>query len=210
MGSKMALTQDIQTHEVTSRNLRPLSKILSFTLWKWFVMPVFVITLQVLPVQAGENRVGVGLGIFTLAGYQDFQIIYHPDHSHWLYGYRYISGTERFEDPWTGNPLTDTTDTKSGPMVFYLFNNEADKTFYLGASLFKWSLTDTSLVTGESDTDSTVAPFFGGGYFGWLGTQGYYNIGVFLGLGAKLTTQTSVSTEEDEGVDLQMQIGIAF
>ena len=205
----MSLAQTIKTKEVKSGTLRPLSKTLSFT-FKCLVVQVFIMTLQALPTHANESRVGLGLGILTLAGYQDFQIIYQPEKSHWLFGFRHLRGTEKWRDPYGGTVDVKTTNTKTGPTAFYLFKNETDRTFYLGASLLKWSLTLTDSRAGESDTDSTVAPFFGGGYFGWLGAQGYFNIGGLASLGGNLSTQTSLSSEEAAGIDVQLHLGIVF
>ncbi len=157
-------------------------------------------------------NVYIGVGPFILGeDGADFQVSFRPDRSHWLFGYRYIRWTDRFEDPFTSRGLTKTTETKSGPLVCYLFNIEKRGSFYLGVSLLQWSRTEKSLVTGASDSASVTALFWGGGYMGRLGSFGYYNAGIFLSPGTQLNTNTGVSSEETSGgFDLQAHLGLAF
>jgi hypothetical protein len=154
----------------------------------------------------------IGVGVFILAeDGADFQISFRPDQSHWMFGYRYLRYTDTFEDPYTGRGLTKQTETKTGPLVCYLFNIEKSGSFYLGLSLLQWSRTEKSTVTGESDTASTTSLYFGGGYTHRWGSLVYSNIGMFLSPGTSLHTQTSVSSEDDSGAfDIQLQLGIAF
>ncbi len=153
--------------------------------------------------------IGVGPFIFAEDG-ADFLLVFRPGQSHWLFGYRFIRWSDRFEDPFTGRELTKETDTKTGPLVGYLFNIEKSGSFYLGVSLLQWSRTLESLVTGESDKASVTALFGGGGYMGRLGPL-YYNAGIFLSPGTQLHTEASGNTDDVSGAfDLQFHLGIAF
>jgi len=71
-------------------------------------------------------------------------------------------------------------------------------------------LTITERYTGESDSDSNIAPYIGGGYLSWQNNKYFYNIGVFFSLGSKLTPATSGASEESTGIDPQVIIGLAF
>lgn len=176
---------------------------------KRIVLLLFAL-LSALPAQAADFRIGIGPFVLVEDG-ADFQVSIRPDQSHWLYGYRYVRWTDTFEDPFTGRDLTKSTETKTGPLVCYLFNIESGGSPYLGVSLLQWSRTERSLMTGESDTASTTALFWGGGYTGRLGSLGYYSVGIFLSPGTELNTKTSVSSEEDSGgFDIQLHLGIAF
>lgn len=153
---------------------------------------------------------GVGVFVFAENGL-DFQIGIRPDQSHWLYGWRFVRWTDTSKDPFTGRELTKSTETKTGPLLWYLFDIEGGGSFYLGASLLRWSRTEKSLVTGESDTASTTGLFWGGGYLSRLSSAVYFNIGIFLSPGTRLSTKTSVSSEDTSGAfDVQLQLGMAF
>jgi len=182
---------------------------------KIFTLPsialVFVLLLQEAPARAEEGKAGIGIGALTLGGYLDIEFLYKPDQSKWMYGFKHASGTDTFDDPYTGNSLTDEDSTKTGIMGLYLFNEEAQGTFYAGAELLKWSLTLTSLNTGETDTDSTVAPFIGGGYFKWVGEQYFYDVGLMVALGKQLKVATSDgNSTETSGIDIHAHVGIIF
>jgi hypothetical protein len=176
-------------------------------MWKRIVISLLILLLPAATAHAEEFR--IGLGIFNFAGGPDFQVNYRPNNSHWQLGYRHNRWIESFEDPFSGMDLSENTTTMTGPIVCYLLNIESSKTYYLGASLLRWSSTEESLRTGESDTESVVAPFFGGGYTRRLGKSGYFNLGAFIS-GAELKTETNVSGTETTGLDLQLQMGIVF
>lgn len=162
--------------------------------------------------RAGPPELRVGLGIFFVApDGVDLFASYRPAGSRWQFGYRYVRWTDSFDDPFTGNALTETTDTMQGPQVNYLFTPEDTTSWYLGLSVLRWSRTEVSLMTGASDSDSVVAPFFGGGWTAHLGKLAYFNIGMFLSPGAELKTNTGVSSEEQSGgFDIQLQLGVVF
>jgi hypothetical protein len=164
------------------------------------------LALTASPALAGEFSAAVG--VFTLAEKGlDLHLSYRPENSHWQYGLRYVRFTEGFD--YGGAELTNTTTTKAGATVNYLFRPESRATWYLGVSLLKWTQTERSTRTGTSGKDSTTAPFFGGGYRGSIGNSAYYNLGLFLSP-AKLVTRTADSAEESTGADVQLQLGIAF
>lgn len=179
-------------------------------MWKKVLIPALAAALQASPLQAGQFMMGIGPFTFAEDGL-DLQVSYRPDQSHWQYGYRYVRWTDTFEDPFTGRSLTKTTETITGPLVNYLFTPEARWTWYVGASVYRWSIKDKSLITGEIGSDSTIAPYFGGGFMGLMGKSFYYNAGILLSPTAKLSTSTSVSSEENSGgFDIQIHLGITF
>jgi len=161
--------------------------------------------LALAPAQAGE--VSAAIGIFTLSDGLDLQVGYRPEQSRWQFGYRFVRWTEGFE--FGGSKLTDTTTTKTGPLINYYFRPEARGSWYVGAALLHWTQEEKSTRTGTRDKDSKLAPFLGGGYRGKLGGSVYYNLGLFLSP-AELKTSTADSTEETTGADVQVQLGIAF
>jgi hypothetical protein len=174
------------------------------------LVPLIVLFLGLLPVRAQEFRAGIGVYILAKDGL-DLQVGYRPKQSHWQFGYRYVQWTDKFEDPFTDRRLTETTQSMTGPLVAYLFRPESRGTWYVGASVLQWSKRERSLITGEVDRASTTAPFVGGGYTRAPGKHFYFNLGLYLSPGTKLSTRTSVSSEEDSGAfDIQIQMGVAF
>lgn len=156
--------------------------------------------------------VRVGAGVFLLADQgQDFQIGFRPTADHWQVGYRRVQWRDHFNDPFTGRRLTETTETRTGPLVDYLFSPHSPGSWYLGGAVFRWSKREESLVTGEVDRVATTAPFIGGGYIRTLGRHAYFNLGLYLSPVAKVSTKTSVSSEDDSGAfDIQIQLGARF
>ncbi|MDD5058526.1 MAG: hypothetical protein PHQ60_11700 [Sideroxydans sp.] len=155
----------------------------------------------------------VGVGVFALAqDGADFQINYRAPQSHYQFGFQYIRWTDVFHDPFSGNAHSSTTNTLAGPQLVYLFHPAADSSFYAGASLLKWTRTETPLlVAAASDTQSRADLYFGGGFTGLLGKNIYYNLGMFIAPNANLTTQTAISSEESSGnFSIQIQAGMAF
>ncbi len=157
-----------------------------------------------------EFRLGLGVFFFAPEGV-DLHAGFLPKNSRLQYGYRYVRWTDTFDDPFTGNELTKTTETLQGPQVNYLFRPEKRGTWYVGASVLQWSKTEAAMMNGVSDSDSVIAPFFGGGYTRRLGKHVYFNTAMFLGPGAQLETNTGVSSEESSGgFDIQIQLGALF
>jgi len=156
-------------------------------------------------VQAAEWRVGAG--VFMLSGI-DLHASVRPENSRWQFGVRALRYTEEWQTG-TGTLIGETTTTKIGPQVNYLFSPESRGSWYLGVSVMKWIQEEGSSRTGTKGKDQTTAPFFGGGYSGRLGKAGYYNLGMFFSP-ATLSTQTADTAEETTGADVQVQLGFAF
>ena len=80
----------------------------------------------------------------------------------------------------------------------------------VGGAVFRCSKRETSLITGEVGRDSATGVLVGGGFGGcvkWF----TYGVGVYLGPGIHLKTQTSVSSEDDSGVIYgQLHVGVRF
>jgi len=161
--------------------------------------------------QAQEFRAGIGVFLLADQG-MDFQIgFHHPALNHWRFGYRHVQWRDTFHDPYTGRALTKTTEGRTGPLVDYLFRPDSRGTWYLGGAVMRWSKREESLMTGEVSRAATTAPFIGGGYTRALGSHVYYNLGMYLSPGARLSTRTSVSSEDDSGAfDIQIQMGVRF
>lgn len=177
---------------------------------KWIMLQAWALILLASPVSAQEFRIGVGAFVFVEDGV-DLQFSYRPQDSHWQYGYRYVSYTYFRYSPFSDRILTRSTETKTGPIVNYLFRPELNDSWYLGVTWLNWSRKETSLFTLETDNQSTGSLYFGGGYMSSLGKSFYWNTGIFLSPGAKLKTQTSVSSETSSGsVDIQIQLGYKF
>ena len=159
---------------------------------------------------AQEFRAGAGVFFLGDRGV-DLQISGRLGGSPWQLGYRHVHWRDHFNDPFTGRRLTETTETRSGPLVEYLFRPQSPGTWYLGLSVLRWTKEEKSLVTGEVSRASTTAPFLGGGYTHTLGRHAYVNLGLYLSPGARLSTRTSVSSEDDSGAfDIQLQLGVRF
>jgi hypothetical protein len=160
--------------------------------------------------QAQDFRVGAGVFLLADQG-QDFQISFRPASSHWQFSYRHVQWRDHFNDPFTGRRLTETTETRTGPLVDYLFSPQSPGSWYLGGAVLRWSKREESLLTGEVDRVATTAPFIGGGYARTLGRHVYFNLGLYLSPGTRLSTRTSVSSEDDSGAfDIQIQLGARF
>lgn len=173
-------------------------------------VPLAVLVLGLASLQAQELR--LGLGVFNLAkDGKDVQVDFRPKQSHWQVGFTFAQWTDIAKDPFTGRRLTETTETRIGPFLNYLFRPEAWGTWYLGGSVLRCTKRELSLITGEVGRDSATGPFVGGGFTGGMGRHFYYNLGFFLGPGTRLNTKTSVSSEQDSGsFDIQAQMGVRF
>ncbi len=174
------------------------------------LLPLLLLTLGNTCLQAQEFRAGVGL--FTLGkDGLDLQADFRPKLSHWQAGIKYVHWMDTSRDPFTGRKLTETTQTKAGPFVNYLFRPDSWGTWYLGGSVLRWSKEEKSMYTGEVGKASTTSPYLGGGFTGTMGRHFFYNMGLTLSPGAKLNTQTSVSSEQDSGgFDFQILVGARF
>jgi hypothetical protein len=90
------------------------------------------------PLQGQDVRVGAGVFLLADQG-QDFQVSFRPASSHWRFGYRHVQWRDTFNDPFTGRRLTETTETRSGPLVDYLFSPQSPGSWYLGGAVLRWS-----------------------------------------------------------------------
>jgi hypothetical protein len=163
---------------------------------------------------AGEPKADLraAVGVFALApGGKDITLGYRPGGSHWLAGLRYVGWVDIFSDPYTGNDLTQTESTLAGAFVDYLFDRESGAGWYVGVEVLRWAKSEHSLITGETGSDEVVAPFIGGGFLWSFGEHFYSDLGLFLAPGAKVSTSTSVSSDDDSGgFDVRLQLGIRF
>lgn len=173
----------------------------------------FALLTLLLPAPVYASDLQVGIGAFALArDGADVLLTYQPEGSHYRIGATYKRWSDIFHDPFTGRQHSQTTETKAGLLVDYLFNPETDGSFFVGGGLMDWKRTETPLlVTAPSGTNATIDPYLGGGYTGKLGEYGFYNLGMYLSPTAHLNTQTAISSEESSGgFDIQLQIGLIF
>ena len=174
---------------------------------------VWLIVLLTAGSAVSADEFSAALGIFNLARQgSDIQLNYRAEWSHWLYSLRYMQFEDLFIDPYSGHEHSKTWNSLIGPGVNYLFSNESWHSAYIGISLLNWVRTETPiLVPAPSMTASRWDPYFGGGYRGRFGSNGYYNTGIFIAPTAKMTTQTVISSEEQSGnFDIQLQAGLAW
>ena len=171
---------------------------------------ITLLALGLTSLQAQEVRVGIGVFTFAKSGV-DLQVDVRPKLSHWQVGFKYVHWTDTSRDPFTDRVLTETTQTRVGPFVNYLFRPDASGSWYLGGSVLRWSKAELARFTGEVGRASTTSPYLGGGFTGTMGRHFFFNFGLTLSPGARLTTQTSVSSETDSGgFDIQIQTGMRF
>lgn len=173
------------------------------------------ITCLLVPLRAlaETENLWIGVGVFALAkDGADFQVSFRLPENPYQIGYQYVRWTDVFHDPFTNRALTETTQSMEGPILNYMFQPKADRSFYAGVSLLNWSRTEKALlISTPSGSASTTDLYFGGGYTGSIGDFGYFNLGMYLSPSAKLNTQTTVSSEESSGgFDIQLQAGLAF
>ena len=175
---------------------------------KGILMPVFVLLVCTLSAPGAEYVLGAGV---VGKGY-GARFYVHPDNSHWRFGWEYGRAPAHTEDdPFTGRPLTRDVESLTGPFFQYQFKPSAKRGWYLGASLLRWTRTETSLTFDDSSTTSTTDLYFGGGYLARLSRHFLLNAGMFIAPGASMTTETSTSsTENSGGFDLQLTLEFAF
>jgi len=159
---------------------------------------------------AGEVR--LGLGVFNAAPHGgDVLITYRPSGLHWAFGIRHVQWMDTFHDPFTGRALSTTQESRSGPVVQYLFTPEWKGSWYLAGAVLRFQKRERSLVFGDESPTSATAPALGGGYTRGMGRHFYWNLGMLLSPGVRLKTQTSTGSEEDSGsFDILAQVGVRF
>lgn len=177
---------------------------------KWLIVALALLLQG--PVAQAEGM-QVGVGVFALArDGADIQLSYRAPQSHYRFGYRCAHWTDVFHDPFTRRAHSSTTHTLAGPVLTYLLRPEENSSFYAGASLLKWTRKETPLITADPPgSNATTDLYLGGGYSGLIASRVYYNLGTFIAPGARLNTQTAISSEESSGnFDIQLQLGLAF
>ena len=177
---------------------------------KTISLVAFAAALQAAPAQAGEFSVGLGPFFLSDSG-ADFHLAYRATQSHWRFGYRYLQYTETDEDPFFGTDLTESKTTMHGPTLAYLFTPESRGSWYVSGAVMKAKRVERALLVNEEARDSATGAFFGGGYLGFIGQSGYWQVGLTLSPGTKLETRTSASSTEESGLaDFTAHIGIRF
>ncbi len=171
---------------------------------------IALLMLGLVTLRAQEVRVGLGVFTFAKSGV-DLQADLRPKLSHWQVGFKYVHWIDTSRDPFTDRVLTETSQTRVGPFVNYLFRPDASGSWYLGGAVLRWSKAEQARFTGEVGRASITSPYLGGGFTGTMGRHFFYNVGLTLSPGARLTTQTSVSSETDSGgFDIQILTGFRF
>lgn len=174
------------------------------------MIPLLMTALAALPVQAGEISLGIGPLLLSESG-ADFHITFRADASPWEFGYRYARYSESTDDPFFGGTLTESTTTMQGPTLFYLLKPEAKGTWFVGAAVLKAERVERALLVNEEAHASKNAFFFGGGYLGQWGQNGFFRLAMLASPGTKLNTKTSASSTEESGLaDIYAQIGLRF
>lgn len=166
--------------------------------------------LAVLPARSGEFRAGAGVFFLARDGV-DLLVSYRPDRSAWVFGYRHVQWTDVSRDPFTDRRLSDTRETRTGPLVQWLFRPEQRGSWYLAGSLYRWTKREHSEFGGDTNQAATTAPSLGGGYTHMVGRGLFWNAGMLLSPGARLHTRTSTGSEDDSGAfDILIQMGFRF
>lgn len=176
------------------------------------ILSLFVlIGLSPLAVNSFAVECGLAGGVIGFGGL-GAQAHCQQEGSHWRMGMEYARVPDyTFRDPFTGRPLTIEKEYFIGPFVHYQFTPGAEGRWYAGVSYLKWTRSEKSLVFGDRSVTSTTDPYIGGGYMKRFGKRGFYNLAVFIAPWAKLKTDTSTSSTENEGAsDIHLNIGIFF
>jgi hypothetical protein len=172
-------------------------------------VPILALVLASFPLPAGDVQVGAGVFLAAREG-SDFMVTLRPG-GPWSFGYRYVRWLDVSHDPFTERSLSNTTETRSGPVVTYRFRPEARGSWYLRGALYRYTKEEKSLVYGDTSRSGTTAPAVGGGYTGALGRWFYWDLGMLLSPGGRLNTQTSTGSEQDSGLfDVVAQVGFRF
>lgn len=158
---------------------------------------------------AAETGVAVGLvGFGALGGQAHWQ----PEGSRWRVGLQYGRVPDyTFRDPFTGRPLTLEQEDFMGVFVHRQFRPGREGRWYAAAAVLRWWRKETSLDFGTSDSDTTLAPYFGGGYMRRFGSRWFWNLGILVSPWAENNVRTEGgSTENDGAADLHADIGVLF
>lgn len=158
------------------------------------------------------SETGVEIGALFLIGV-DLRIFYRKMGSPWLYGFRYLDIKDDFiNESYAGLPNDESDKEYTNRVGFYfnyLFNHSYDKSFYLGGAIYN-SMNKIECAS-ESDSDSTLGIYFGGGYRGRLGKSLGYKLGMLLSPFVSHDLNTSIcSSESDMDIDVNASLVFTF
>lgn len=158
---------------------------------------------------AAETGVAAGLvGFGALGG----QVHWQPEGGRWRFGLQYGRVPDyTFRDPFTGRPLTLEREEFAGAFVHRQFTPGRGGRWYAAAALLRWWRMEKSLQFGDSDSDASLAPYFGGGYMRRFGARWFWNLGILVSPWAENNVETQGgSTENDGAADMHANIGVLF
>lgn len=158
---------------------------------------------------AAETGLAAGLvGFGALGGQAHWQ----PEGSRWRFGLEYGRVPDyTFRDPFTGRALSLEREDFLGPFVHRQFTPGREGRWYAAAALLRWRREEKSLDFGETGSDASLAPYFGGGYMRRFGSRWFWNLGILVSPWAENNVKTQGgSTESDGAADLHANIGVLF
>jgi len=151
-----------------------------------------------------EPEFGLELGILTFYG-TDIHITYRQKQSPWLFAFRYANWTEP-PSLYHGKIENEV----AGLHTRYLFEPDADSSWFLAAAWLEQNRKLTCEITGDSDTDSATGLYLGGGYTGWRNKALYYNWQLLLSPSDELIMEADGCSERITATDTTFSIGINF
>lgn len=159
-----------------------------------------------------DTEVGLELGALIILG-ADFRVYYRKLDSPWLYGVRFLNIEDDFiNESAAGLPGSDSDreyTRRTGFYASYLLDHNSDESFYFSGALYNTKL--KIKCGGESNSDSTTTPYFGGGFQGRWENNIRYNIGLLLAPFANLETSTTLCSSESSGdLDLDASLILEF
>jgi len=158
---------------------------------------------------AAEIGVAAGLvGFGAIGG----QVHWQPEGGRWRVGAQYGRVPDyTFEDPFTGRPLSLEREEFMGVFAHRQFTPGREGRWYAAAALLRWWRMEKSLDFGDSDSDASVAPYFGVGYMGRYGPRVFWNLGLLISPWAENKVRTEGgSTDSDGAADMHVNIGVLF
>ena len=162
---------------------------------------------------ADKFEIGLEVGALVFIGL-DFRVYYRRVESPWVFGIRYLDIDDDFiNESEAGLPEeeSDREYTKRYGISFdYLFNTQTNAdSFYLTGAIYKTTL--TIKCNAESDSDSAIGPYFGGGYRGSFGDHFGYDVGLHISPFVTLTpTTSSCSSESNSDFDVNLGLIVKF
>ena len=163
--------------------------------------------------QSVRSETGIEIGALIFLG-PDIRFYYRETDSPWAFGIRYLDIEDDFiYEPAVGfsNDESDKLFTKTvGIYADYLFNNSAGAaSFYASGALYK--TTKTLECFSETDSDSAISLYFGGGYQGAFSNQIGYKVGMLISPFVNFEQSVSgCSNEESSDFDLDVSLIFRF